>query len=75
MRVTSSYHYRMYSGDVTWLKAQRTSTKCAMTYTASQPGSNHLLTGSGRRPFDAPSTNAHHNRRPRRPLHNSSASP
>jgi hypothetical protein len=22
-----------------------------MTYTASQPGSNHLLTGNGRRPF------------------------
>jgi hypothetical protein len=36
------------------------SIKYAMTNTASQPGSNHLPTGSGRRPFSATSTNAHH---------------
>jgi hypothetical protein len=36
------------------------SIKYAITYTASQPGSNYLLTGSGRRPFNATSTNAHH---------------
>ena len=37
-RVTSSYHYRMHSGDVTWLKTQRKSIKCAMTSTRALPG-------------------------------------